>query len=115
MLALGGAESLALGRASGADLLVQPLLSYGKDNWSLRMLVIDPEKADVLGAVAANLAGDQKTGPQGLAAPSQDSMARELLELTREPHAAKRLLEHVIANVPMAPSRQSRTHCSCVR
>jgi hypothetical protein len=63
VLALGTAESVAVGRGVGADLLVQPQFVLDKEGWSLRLNVVDPEKADHLGASVTKLPGDRQTGP----------------------------------------------------
>lgn len=71
--ALGGAAALAWGRGLGADLLVLPEFvpppeADGATNtaWTLRLTVIDPEKASIVSAAEVAAPGDRDTGPESL-------------------------------------------------
>ncbi len=71
--ALGGAAALAWGRGLGADLLVLPEFvpppeaeGATKTAWTLRLTVIDPEKASIVSTAEAAVRGDRDTGPESL-------------------------------------------------
>ncbi len=79
MMALGCAGSLAWGRGLGADLLVLPeFLPPSAEGakagdpvgpgWTVRLTVIDPEKASVLSAAEVAAQGDREHGPTALEA-----------------------------------------------
>lgn len=64
-LALDAASSLDWRGALGADLLVQPRFGLPvKDGWPVRLVLIDPQRADVLGAITGTVPGDAATGPR---------------------------------------------------
>jgi hypothetical protein len=95
--ALGGAAALAWGRGLGVDLLVLPEFvppPEAKANvgpgarppaaddasgprWTLRLTVIDPEKASIVSAAEAVARGDRDTGPESLDA---EKVATDLVE-----------------------------------
>lgn len=90
--ALGGAASLAWGRGLGADLLVLPEFvpppeadGAAKTAWTLRLTVIDPEKASIVSAAEAAARGDRDTGPESLDAEkiAADLVERLLADATR--------------------------------
>jgi hypothetical protein len=85
--ALGHQDPLVWGAATGADLLVLPRFICGPSGWSLRLLLMDPEKADVLDEVVRELGGDQTTPPPAaVAGPLADELQKRLH------HANARLL-----------------------
>jgi len=71
--ALGSAAALAWGRGLGADLLVLPEFvpppeadDAANTAWTLRLTVIDPEKASIVSVAEAAARGDRDTGPESL-------------------------------------------------
>ncbi|MFM7135452.1 MAG: hypothetical protein ACKO1M_00045, partial [Planctomycetota bacterium] len=84
--ALGGGAALAWGRGLAADLLVlsefvpPPEAAAGDTTnagWTLRLTVIDPEKASIMSAAEAAAQGDRDTGPTSLDA---ETIAADLVE-----------------------------------
>jgi hypothetical protein len=83
LMALGDAGSLAWGRGLGADLLVLPefvpppeagadpaaadAVGAGPaDGWTVRLTIIDPEKASIMSVAEVAARGDRDTGPEAL-------------------------------------------------
>lgn len=96
--ALGGGAALAWGRGLGADLLVLPEFvpppepGTGVDpagkaraatdgavgpGWTLRLIVIDPQKASIVSTAAVAARGDRDTGPESL---DTEKVAGDLVE-----------------------------------
>ena len=78
MMALGAEGAVAWGRGLGADLLVLPEVVPLPDEgagapaaavgpgWTVRLTVIDPEKASVMSATEVAARGDRENGPTSL-------------------------------------------------
>lgn len=121
MMALGAEGAVAWGRGLGADLLVLPQVVPAPEEvagepaaavvpgWTVRLTVVDPEKASVMGATEATARGDREKGPTSL------DIERVAADLTARLVADARRLERERLRTPAAVLFFENTTRACDR